>query len=395
MKILIPTHFPLEGSGSGVYVANLAEELLGAGHFPHVIAPDYATIRGQGFPCTTILCAGGDAPRPDLPFSFPCFTTHPRSANTFYELTDPQVETYVQAHRNAINRAVRESQPDLIHAQHLWVAAACAAETGLPFVITSHGTDLIGLRKDPRFRPMVQKAVGQAARIIAVSSQVARDIKTMLPIPDRKIVVIGNGFDPSLFHPGAPDRETVLRRMGIAEPCRYVVTFVGKLTHFKGADVLIHAAEEYENRADSVLTLIIGDGELRGELENMVHRHTAQGIRFLGHRPQADVAELMRIADVHAVPSRGEPFGIAALEALACGTPVVGTQAGGLPDFITPEVGSLAAVDNPIALGNLIVRDLKSGSKRTKGPVAARYALDGFTWEKQVAKIVAVYREIT
>ncbi|MEW6355964.1 MAG: glycosyltransferase [Planctomycetota bacterium] len=394
MRILIPTHFPLEGSGSGIYVANLAAELLAAGHFPHVIAPDHAPIRGRGFPCTTILCAGGGAPLPDLPFNFPCFTTHPRSANTFYDLTDEQVDVYVQTLRNAINRAVRDFQPDLIHAQHLWVAAVCAAETALPFVVTSHGTDLIGLRKDPRFRPMVQKAVGRVGRIIAVSSQVARDIKALLPVPDRKIVVIGNGFDPAIFHPNGLDRESVLRRVGIEEPRRHIVTFVGKLTHFKGADVLIHAAAHYEPRVDSVLTLIVGDGELRSELGDLVRRHTAQGIRFLGHRPQSDVADLMRIANVHAMPSRGEPFGIAALEALACGTPVVGTRAGGLPDFITPEVGSLAEVDNPIALANLIVRELKSGSKRTKGPAAARYALDGFTWERQVAKIAVVYEQV-
>ena len=80
-----------------------------------------------------------------------------------------------------------------------------------------------------------------------------------------------------------------------------------------------------------------------------------RGVRFIGHQTQTALAALYSVSDVFAMPSRAEPFGLAALEAMACGLPVVGTSAGGLMDIITPDVGSLVPVDDPEALGGALV----------------------------------------
>ncbi len=80
-----------------------------------------------------------------------------------------------------------------------------------------------------------------------------------------------------------------------------------------------------------------------------------------------------------------------AVEALACGTPVVATNAGGLPDFINDSVGALVPVGDHEALAQAIIDELQSGSKETKGKFAAQYALDDYSWAGQVKKMAALY----
>jgi glycosyltransferase involved in cell wall biosynthesis len=105
------------------------------------------------------------------------------------------------------------------------------------------------------------------------------------------------------------------------------------------------------------------------------------------------VADLYNIADVSVVPSRVEPFGLVAIEAMACGTPVVATNEGGLPDFVDARVGTLVDVDDAKALADAIVGEVQSKSKSSKGSFAARYALEGFSWSMQVDKMISIYQE--
>jgi glycosyltransferase involved in cell wall biosynthesis len=126
-------------------------------------------------------------------------------------------------------------------------------------------------------------------------------------------------------------------------------------------------------------------------MHDLRHELGLRGVHFLGHQAQPIVAEVYNAADVSVVPSRIEPFGLVAVEALACGTPVVATNAGGLPDFINDQVGALVPLEDHQALAEAIIRELKAGSKKTKGKFAAQYALDGYSWPSQVQKMVQLY----
>jgi glycosyltransferase involved in cell wall biosynthesis len=138
---------------------------------------------------------------------------------------------------------------------------------------------------------------------------------------------------------------------------------------------------------------LVGHGQLWDEMHDLREELALSGVHFLGHQPQPTVARVYNIADVSIVPSRIEPFGLVAVEALACGTPVVATNAGGLPDFINEQVGALVPVDDHEALAQAIIDEIESGSKQTKGRYAAQYALDSYSWPSQVKKMAELYEK--
>jgi glycosyltransferase involved in cell wall biosynthesis len=203
-----------------------------------------------------------------------------------------------------------------------------------------------------------------------------------------------NGFDEDIFRLMDLERAEVLSTHKIDPIPEVLITFVGKLADFKGVDVLLDAAAAYEQALESAATLIIGDGELRQTLAAQAERLGLKGVHFLGHQPQTEVARLLNVADLSIVPSRVEPFGLVAVEALACGTPVVATNEGGLPDFIDDRVGTLVNVGDAAALANAIIDQVRSASKQRKGPFAAEYAHQYFSWSVQVDKMIDIYELI-
>jgi glycosyltransferase involved in cell wall biosynthesis len=399
VRILIPNHFPLQGSGSGIYTLNLAQELIRLGHDVLVIIPENKPVPDSlyPFPVQVILFGNGtDRSKAEAAFNFPCFTTHPRSMQTFYDLSDGQMQAYVELWRRHISQAVDSFQPDIVHGHHVWVAPYVASSLGLPTVISVHGTDLMGFRDGPRYRPMALAAAEEAHGLIAISRQVAADTVATYQVRQEKVRLIWNGFDSNIFRviPWAT-KATVLQELGITdgEDDRPLVSFVGKFTDFKGIDVLLRAAARYERTIPGIRTILVGHGQLYAEMGRLASDLGLQNVHFAGHQPQPMVARVYNAADVSVVPSRVEPFGLVAVEALACGTPVVATDKGGLPDFINERVGTLVPVDDDVALSEAIIAEVVGGSKRTKGPYAAQYAAEGFSWTGQVAKMADLYQE--
>ena len=396
MRVLIPNHFPLEGSGSGIYAQNVAREVVKAGHEALAIVPDHAPVTGFDFPVRAILFTPENEPTSAdrLPFNFPCFTTHPKSHVQYGDLNTEQREAYITAFRQTMTDAVETWQPDIIHANHLWVTSYVAAALDVPYVSTAHGTDLMGFTKYEAYHDLALEGAHAAHAIIAISQQVKRDTQDLYGLPDDRVRLIWNGFPDSIFRViDGLDRAAVLRQHKLPENPDHIITFVGKFTDFKGIDVLIDAAATYEKALGSVITVLMGDGELRPEMEQRAADHGLQGIHFLGHTAQPEIAELYNLAACSVVPSRIEPFGLVAIEALACGTPVVATNAGGLPDFINEDVGALVPMDDPDALAAAIINEVQSNAKQHKGPYCAEYALKDYSWRGQVGKMIDLYKE--
>ena len=394
MKVLIPNHFPLEGSGSGIYTQNVARELVEQGHEALVITPSHDQQDGYPFQVRSILfspASGGVAEDGRLPFNFPCFTTHPLSTTQYADLDEAQRKLYVASFESAIFEEAQRWQPAIIHAQHLWTTAYVASKLGLPYVATAHGTDLMGFRWYEEWRAMALQGAAKANAIVAVSGEVARDTVDLYGIPDSRVQVIWNGFNTEIFRVMPVEREQVLKDYGLGSRIKYMIAFTGKLAEFKGIDVLLQAASTYENVLGDVSTLIVGDGGLLSDLKALAKQLDLRGVHFLGHQNQDEVARIMNVSDLAVVPSRVEPFGLVAIEALACGTPVVATNQGGLPEFVNESVGALVDVDDAEGLAAAVIQEIESDSKTVKGPVAAEYARNGFSWSTQVSKMIELY----
>ena len=221
------------------------------------------------------------------------------------------------------------------------------------------------------------------------------DVVETYGLADDRAVLIWNGFGVDHFKL-IPDATKVT---GLAEhklPATDgpLISFVGKFTDFKGIDVLLRAAAIYEQRFPGVMTVLAGHGQLWDDMHALRDELGLGGMHFLGHQSQDKVARIYNNAtDVSVVPSRFEAFGLVAVEALACGTPVVAANEGGLPDFINDEVGALIPIDDPEALAAAIISEIEQDTKQTKGPRANQYAYENFTWKTQVAMMIDLYRE--
>jgi len=396
MRILLVNHFPLIGSGSGTYTLNVAKGLVKLGHNVLVLVPEHTFIDGYPFPVETLIFNNGKGTNFDLPFNFPCFTTHPRSNVTFYELDDWQIHTYTNAWHMAIRRSIEAFHPDIIHANHVWIIPYVVSAMDIPYVITCHGTDLIGFRKDPRYREMALRAAEKASAIIAISYSVAAEAKTTYGLTEDKVHVIEGGFDPKIFRPMPYiQKKDVLASIGITvAQDKPMVVFVGKLTAFKGVDTLLRAAIIYESMLPGVHTLIIGDGEQKESLRNLSRKLGLKGIHFVGHQSQRVIAQVYNVADVCVFPSHKEPFGLVAVEALACGCPVIATKAGGFQEYINQQVGVLVPVNDYKTLANAIFNKISGESRQHRRIYAAKYALQNFSWQSQVRKIMAIYERL-
>lgn len=394
MRILLINHFPLEGSGSGIYTKNLAQELSKRGHKIKVIFPEHQKITDEYFETRAIIFKGENNRDYEVNFNFPCFTSHPRSNNTFYDLNNEQIREYIKIMVDTTQEEADKFKPDIIHAQHLWITPYAALKTGLPYVVTAHGTDLKGFRKDKRYHLYALKGSQNAKMIITISKQVNRDTKELYKIDDSHRKIILNGYDEVLFKLKNITREEVLKRFNISNMPKYIVFFAGKLAHFKGVDILLKAAKIYESQLNGrVMTLIAGNGVLYDELVELKNILGLKNTFFLGHINQSQLVDLYNIADVSTVPSRSEPFGLVAIEALACGTPVVGTNQGGLPDFITKDVGTLVKVEDDIALAEAIINELTRKDKKERSKKAYEYAVNNFSLKSKIKEVEKVYMQ--
>ena len=393
MKVLMINHFPIAGSGSGTYTRNIAAHLMKKGHEARIVMPEntaqYNSVPGAlTYP---VFFSYDEHIKDALPFNFPCFTTHPRSLTTFFDLDDKQLEAYLSSFERAINKAVAEFQPDVIHAQHIWLLSWLAKKTGVPYVVTAHGTDLMGYQRSTRFREYAREAASGAKRIITISNDNNELVSELFPDCAGKTIFMRNGYDPERFFPSRQPQEDVLNLFDIP-PLKRFVLFTGKLTYFKGVDVLIEAARLYEGeRPGKIVTVIAGDGELSSQLQKQAKDYKLKNLHFLGYLDIAQLRGLYSAADVSIVPSRREPFGLVAIEALACGCPVIATNQGGLPDIINDEVGALVDVDDAFGLSAAIQQELFRPDRAERRKYAAKYALEKYAQDTLMDDLIEIY----
>jgi glycosyltransferase involved in cell wall biosynthesis len=288
-----------------------------------------------------------------------------------------------------ISVLLRRRVPALVHChtgRANWIGGIGARWARVPALSTRRMDRRVkrGLRTRWLYRRLLQ-------RVAAISPAVERRLLDARVAPER-IRVIWSAVDPAQLEPSAT-RQALRARLDAAPdtPC---VLVAANLVHRKGVDVLLEAFASLASGACGVLW-IAGDGPERAPLEATASRlGVAEHVRFLGHR--GDLPDLLEACDVFALPSRQEGLGVAALEAMARGRPVVASAVGGLAEIVVPgETGVLVPPGDAGALASALARLCGDpASARRLGAAGAARVQEYFLADRMVSAYEALYREI-
>jgi D-inositol-3-phosphate glycosyltransferase len=307
---------------------------------------------------------------------------------------------------------------DLIHS-HYWlsasVARSLAARWAVPRIQMFHTLGLVkrevmdeDIDGESDVRITIERqAVRESAAIVAASEIERGELRDLYGADPATVQVIPCGVDPTLFR---PIRQADARERLGRDQCERIVLFVGRIEQIKGIDVLLRALgllffRRPDLRSDVCLLVVGGaldpgddapETEKILELRRLVHEHRMEAnVNFVGSLDQETLALYYAAADVCAVPSLSESFGLVALEAMACGTPVVGTRVGGLQTLIEDgESGLLVPAGDYQALAEAIAQVLSDHRLRTHLAHGARDRAEHFTWQSVGEKIVGLYDSV-
>jgi glycosyltransferase involved in cell wall biosynthesis len=235
------------------------------------------------------------------------------------------------------------------------VAVRFARRLGIPAVTMVGGSDVLLLTSDRRRRECVVRVLEQADAVVAVSQNVARRV-CELGIPPRKVHVIHRGIDGHVFCPG--EQAAARRRLGVANDAKLLVA-AGRLVPVKGFPVLIDALRLLTGGGTPIACYVLGKGPCRGELERQVERNGLCGVvRFAGPQGHVELADWYRAADAVVLPSLSEGIPNVLLEAMACGTPFVASDVGGVAEIADPVHDRLVPAGDAEALATAIAERL-------------------------------------
>lgn len=278
---------------------------------------------------------------------------------------------------------VHYAYPDGVAGQRL------AERMGKPFALSLRGSDMHVLAQFPSRRRRIRTALQRAAIVIAVSRPL-RDEALRLGVSPEKIHIIPNGIDTRLFFPIG--RNDARRQLGWPPNSRIIIA-VGRLVPLKGFERLI-ASLPLVNRAigQPVRCYIAGEGPSRRRLEAAIRRHgLEQNVLLPGAVPPQALARWYSAADLLCLSSDSEGCPNVVLEALACGTPVVASAVGGVPDMVEEgKNGLLLARQEPEAMAHTIAEALAVSWNRAviAGSGAVR------DWSEVAAAQIRLYEKL-
>jgi N-acetyl-alpha-D-glucosaminyl L-malate synthase BshA len=254
----------------------------------------------------------------------------------------------------------------------------------IPFITTLHGTDITLVGKDQTYEPVVTFSINESDAITAVSANLREETFASFAI-EKEIYVIPNFVDIARFH--QTDKQHFKKML--APNGERILAHVSNFRKVKRVDDAVRIFAEVRKTVSSKL-LMIGDGPERQHAEELSRSlGIYNDVRFLGKQDQMD--EILSIADLFLLPSSYESFGLAALEAMACGVPVISTNAGGIPEINVQGVtGYLSNIGDVADMAKNAIHILENNERLQQFKDAAIAHAD--TFEK--AKITPLYEAL-
>jgi len=362
--------YPTYG-GSGVMATELGLALADRGHEVHLFS--YA--------------------RPSrLPACHPGLEFHGVSVSEYPLFRFPP---YDLALSSALREVMQQRGLDIVHAHYAVPHALCAhlaremvPESRTRIVTTLHGTDATILGRDPSYRDVIRFGLHKSDAVVCVSRWLEEQTREVFDF-EGDIHVVPNFVDPARFRPHKDPRA----RRDLGGEKRPLLLHTSNFRPLKRATDTVDVLARL-SRQDALLVLL-GDGpDLGAVREEAVRRGVLPRLRFLGEVPDAET--VAAACDVALFPSSSESFGLAALEALACGVPVVASRVGGLPEVVSHgETGFLEPVGDTAAMAADVQRLLDDDALRTRfGEAAARSSRERFSIEHVLRQHEQLYENL-
>jgi glycogen synthase len=387
MRILLLSweYPPRVVGGLGRHVAALARTLAAQGHEVHVVtrAHDDQVLPSDEWVDGVRVVRVTDAP----------------PVIGFHDLI-PWVLAFNNRVQSAASRLMRERPYDVIHA-HDWLVAYAAAglkeSWGVPVVATIHATEY-GRHQGWLPGPM-NKLIHQvewwltyeARRVVVCSSYMREQVEDIFELPADKLDVVPNGVAVRDFV--ADPAEVAAARRAYVGPRTRLVVFAGRLEYEKGVQTLLAVLQRVRTAVGPTKLYVAGTGTYQEELYRQVKQlGLRRHVHFTGYLEDQELRLLYAAADVAVAPSIYEPFGLVAVEAMACGTPVVVGDTGGLREIVAGGAGLSFPPEDEDALVDTLVRALTDRSlaellvRRGLARIRSRY-----DWDAVGRRTVGVY----
>lgn len=306
---------------------------------------------------------------------------------------------------------------DIIHS-HYWMSGSAAIELkriwNRPIVHMFHTLGVMkqrvareGEEVEGDYRLIGEKRIlEQADCIVAATPAEMAQIQWLYQSDTSKITIIPPGVDVSRFYPISPDEAKEV--IGVP-PCDQMLLYVGRIEPLKGIDTLIEAIQFLRQNGgfddlSFCLTVIGGNPEISEENENaemsrlkeLCHEHDLDDlVAFLGRRDQDLLPYYYSAAEAVVVPSHYESFGMVALEAMACGTPVVASQIGGLAYIVQDGVTGYTVPSSDVkALADRLSELIKNPDLQSRLGNQAASVAQGYSWDIIAGRILNLYQEV-
>ncbi len=293
---------------------------------------------------------------------------------------------------------------DLIHVHgHPYLSSLLAAKIakryGKPLVLTQHNTFI---EYESSFWDHVEwlndyavgKQVLKEADKIVVVSNATRNYVLSLETDPEKIHVLHNGVDLNRFRPLSGVKDEIKKKLGISKDSSVVLT-VRRIVYKNGIDTLIESAKKAIKKNPNLVFLVVGKGpDFEKVKEKIEQLEMQKNFRLTGFVSDEDLPFYYNAADFFVLPSKsGEGLPLVALEAMACGVPVIATNVGGTSEVMKEDYGKLVPPDSPNSLAEAIVefshRELSTLKKDLRAVIERNYS-----WDKNVEKLVEIYEEL-
>ena len=310
------------------------------------------------------------------------------------------------AHIRAYSLANRASY-DVVHS-HYWqsglAAKALARAWGIPMVHSHHTLGRVknnalapGERPESALRLVgEEETIAEADVLVASTDEEWSQLSCLYGADHDRLKTIHPGVDRALFHPG--DRHEARRSLALGDEA--VMLYVGRVQPLKGLDLLIESAARLAPKLKRGLSFLIAGGASgpsgTDELDRLTKLVAERGlhhvVRFVGARPHRELPVFYRAADVVAVASHSESFGLSALEAHACGTPVVATAVGGLSYIVRDGLsGFLVNSRDPEKFAERLLATVGDARVHAAMGSEATRAASRFSWDATADSLLELY----